>query len=146
MHIRYENFRLPATQRYLNLKGEESNTINIDFGSSPETMKSNYLDVYEGVHTDMIYTNRFDESSDLSTMYLGRTTVIRDIKIKVEEKFPILGQGYSLGKLMDGTECQILLDTGVNISYMIYPLQDNMALCVSSEIFTVSFFHFILPF
>ena len=92
---------------HLKLKGKESQTIDVDFGSYPEKMKSNYLDMYEGVHTDVIYTNRFDESSDLSTTYLGRTTVERETKIKVEEKFPISGQGYTLGKLMDGTECQI---------------------------------------
>ena len=33
-------------------------------------------------------------------------------KIKAEERFPITGQGFTSGKLLDGTECQILLDTG----------------------------------
>ena len=42
----------------------------------------------------------------------------RDIKIKVEEKFPITGQGFASGKLLDSTECQILLDTGATKSYM----------------------------
>ena len=81
-------------------------------------MTSSYLDMYEGVHADVIYTNRFDKSSDLSTTYLGRTTVTRDTKIKAEEKFPISGQGYTLGKLMDGMDCQILVDTGASKSYM----------------------------
>ena len=35
----------------------------------------------------------------------------RETRIKVEEKIPITGQSYTLGKLLDGTECQILLDT-----------------------------------
>ena len=35
-------------------------------------MRSNYLDMYVGVHADVIYTNRFDESSELSTTYLGK--------------------------------------------------------------------------
>ena len=30
----------------------------------------------------------------------------------IEEKFTITEQGYTVGKLLDGTECQILLDTG----------------------------------
>ena len=68
-------------------------------------MKSNYLDMYEGVHADVIYTSRYDKSSDLSTTYLGRTTVTRDTKTKAEEKFSIPGQGYNLGKLMDGMDC-----------------------------------------
>ena len=74
--------------------------------------------MYEGVHADVIYTNRFDESSDLSITYLGKTTVTRETKIKVEEIFPISGQGYTLGKLIDSTECKILLDTGASKSYM----------------------------
>ena len=32
--------------------------------------------------------------------------------LKVEVKFLIIEQGYTVGKLLDGTECQILLDTG----------------------------------
>ena len=38
----------------------------------------------------------------------------RETKIKAEEKFPISGQGYTLGKLLDNTECQILLDSCQN--------------------------------
>ena len=99
MQIRHKNFRLPATQKiYLNLKGEESHTIDIYFGSNPETMRSNYLDMYEGVYADVNYTNRFYENLDLSTTYLGRTIVTRNAKFKVKEKFPISGQGYTLGK------------------------------------------------
>ena len=36
----------------------------------------------------------------------------------VEEKFPISKSGYTVGKLMDGIECQILLDTGASKSFM----------------------------
>ena len=36
----------------------------------------------------------------------------------VEQKFSISKSGYTLGKLMDGTECQILLDTGASKSFM----------------------------
>ena len=43
-------------------------------------------------------------------MYLDRQRS-RDTKIKAEERFPITGQGFALGKLLDGMECQILLDT-----------------------------------
>ena len=42
----------------------------------------------------------------------------RDTKIKVEESFPITGQGFILKKLLDGTGCQILLDMGTTKSYM----------------------------
>ena len=36
----------------------------------------------------------------------------------VEERFPISKLGYTVGKLLDGTECQILLDTGASKSFM----------------------------
>ena len=67
------------------------------------TLKTNNLDLYEDIHAEMIYTNRFDENSDLSTTYLGQTKMTRDTKIKAEEKFPITGQGFTSGKLLDGT-------------------------------------------
>ena len=92
--------------------------LDVDFGINPETMKSNYLDMYEGVHADVVFTNRFDENSDLRTTCLGQTKMTRETKIKAEEKILITGQGYTLGKLLDGTDCQILLDTGTSKSYM----------------------------
>ena len=66
----------------------------------------------------MIYTIRFDENFNLSTTYLGQTKLTRDTKIKAEESFPITGQGFTSGKLLDGTGCQIFLDTGATKSYM----------------------------
>ena len=36
----------------------------------------------------------------------------------MEESFPITGQGFTSGKLLDGTGCQILLDTDVTKSYI----------------------------
>ena len=57
---------------------------------------------------------KFGESTDLSTTYLGK----RDMIIKAEEKFPISRQGYTNGKLLDNTECSILIDTGASKSYM----------------------------
>ena len=50
--------------------------------------------------------------------YLGRLDMIKDRKIKAEESFLISEQGYTMGKLLDGTECQVLLDTGVSKSFM----------------------------
>ena len=36
----------------------------------------------------------------------------------MEETFPTSEQGYTVGKQLDGTECQILLDTGASKSFM----------------------------
>ena len=112
---------------YLKLKEEERETYDIDFGLYPDVTKSRYLDVYEGVYAEMVYANKFNENSDLSTTYLGQTEMTRDTKIKAKERFPITGQGFASGKLLDCTECQILLDTGATMSYMLksYYLQCN---------------------
>ena len=61
----------------------------MDFGMYPDILRSKYLDVYEGVYAEMVYANKFNENSDLSTTYLGKTKMTRDTKIKVEERFPI---------------------------------------------------------
>ena len=93
---------------YLKLKGEERETLDIDFGIYTDILKSKYLDVYEGVYAEMVYAKKFNENSNLSMTYLEQTKMMRDTKIKVEERFPITGQGFASGKLLDGMECQIL--------------------------------------
>ena len=80
--------------------------------------KEEYLDRYEGVKSEIVDTTRFDENSDLSMTYLGRTNMTHDKNLIVEERFPISKLGYTVGKLMDGTECQILLDAGASKSFM----------------------------
>ena len=49
--------------------------------------------------------------------YLGKVSMTRNDKMAVEERFSITKQGYTVDKLLDGTECQILLDTGVSKSF-----------------------------
>ena len=66
----------------------------------------------------MVYANKFNENSDLSMTYLGQTKMIRDTKIRAKERFPITSQGFTSGKLLDHTDCQILLDTSATKSYM----------------------------
>ena len=73
------------------------------------------------VHAEMIQTNRFDKNSDLSTTYLGKTRMSSENTVKAEKKFPISGQGYTLGIMLDDDDCQILLDTGAGKSYMSKP-------------------------
>ena len=51
-------------------------------------------------------------------MHLGRIDMTRLDKIKTEERFLIWEQGYTVGKLLDGTECQIILDKGASKSFM----------------------------
>ena len=103
---------------YLKLKEKKGETLDVDFGLYTDITKSRYLDAYEDVYAEMVYANKFNENSGLSTMYLGQTEMTRDTRIKAEERFPITGQGFASGKLLDSTECQILLNTGATKSYM----------------------------
>ena len=74
--------------------------------------------MYEGIQSEILNTTGFDKNLDLSTIYLGKSDRSKNNKIKVEESFPISEEGYALGKLLDGTESQILLDTGASKSFM----------------------------
>ena len=74
--------------------------------------------MYKVSQLRILSTRRFDENSDLSTTYLGRVNTTRTSKTKAEKSFPISEQGYTMGKILDGTECQILLDTGAIKSFM----------------------------
>ena len=42
----------------------------------------------------------------------------RDTEVKAEESFPITARGYTKGQLLEGTDCEILIDTGASKSYM----------------------------
>ena len=81
-------------------------------------VKEAYFDIYEGVQSEIPLVTRFDESTDLSTSHLGRINQTRKSVIRAEEGFPISGQGYTVGKLSDKTDCSILIDTGASQSYM----------------------------
>ena len=59
------------------------------------------------------------KNSDISTTYLGRTeNKNNQNNLKAAESFPISENGYTLGRSLDSTECQLLLDTGVSKSLM----------------------------
>ena len=91
----------------------------VDFGKDPQNLQDEYLDVYEGIQSDIVSLNRFNENSDISMTYLGQIEHKgSQNKLKVEESFPISENGYTTGKLLDGTKCQLLLDTGACKSFM----------------------------
>ena len=74
---------------YKELQEEELVSADVNFGRSPEKLKAEYLDVYEGVYAKVISTDRFDEDMDLSTTYLDQVDMTRNIEVKAEENFPI---------------------------------------------------------
>ena len=99
-------------------KDVEKFWLQVDLANASDRLNKEYLDRYEGVKSEILNRSRFDEHSDLSMTYLDRLSMTRNDKMAVEERFSITEQGYTVGKLLVGTECQILLDTGSRKSFM----------------------------
>ena len=72
---------------YKELKEKERLKTSIDFSGISEKLKSDYFDVYDGVYTEIISTNRFDEDTDLSTTYLGQVDMSGKTEVRAEESF-----------------------------------------------------------
>ena len=106
--------------RYKVKPNEEKEFREVDFGTNLQNLQAEYLDVYEGIQSDIVSSSRFDENSDISMTYLGKIGQEESQnKLKAEESFPISENGYTLGRLLDGTKCQLLLDTGASKSFML---------------------------
>ena len=74
---------------YRELQEKESLNTDVNFGGSPDRLKAEYLDVYEGIYAEIVSSDKFDEDTDLSTTYLGQIDMTRDMEVKAEEYFPI---------------------------------------------------------
>ena len=108
---------IKAVDKYKYRPSKDSSKFKeLDFSATPQKLQEEYMDIYEGIHSEVVSSNRFDENSDISTTYLGRVNKEIQNKLKAEESFPISEHGYNLGRLLDGTECQLSLDTGVSPS------------------------------
>ena len=107
----YHNLSISAINKYRKApctkEEEQKHMLELDFGQMLDILMEEYLDVYDGIQSEILNTTRFDENSDLSTMYLGKADKSKNNKIKAEQSFPISEQGYTIGKLLDGMECQI---------------------------------------
>ena len=62
------------------VKNTKSRNINrslleVNLVEGSDRSKEEYLDRYEGVQSEIVDTTRFDENSDLSTTYLGKTNI-----------------------------------------------------------------------
>ena len=106
-----DKYRYRPSADYKEFKG-------LDFSATPQKLQEEYMDIYEGIHSEVASSNRFDKNCDISTTSLGREGKEDQSKLKAEESFPISEHGYTLGRLLDGTECQLLLDTGASKSFM----------------------------
>ena len=82
----------------------------MDFGTLPQNLQEEYLDIYEGIQSDVVSSSRFNENSDISTIYVGKIESKEgQDKLKAEESFPISENGYTLGRLLDGTKVSVTI-------------------------------------
>ena len=110
---------IKAVNKYKHKPSTEDREFKeIDFGTTPQKLHEEYMDVYEGIQSEIVSSNRFDENSNLSTTYLERVDKENKNKLRAEESFSISEYGYASGRLLDGTECQLLLDTGASKSFV----------------------------
>ena len=66
---------------YMEFQEEELLSTDLNFGGSSAKLKSEYLDVYEEIYAEIVSSDRFDEDTDLSTMYLGQVDMTRDMEV-----------------------------------------------------------------
>ena len=106
-------------KKYRKKRGREGQIhVKISLMDTSDRLTEEYLDRYKGVRSEILNTTRFDKNSDLSMTYLSRPSMVKDHKMVTDERFPMSEERYTMGKLLGGTECQILLDTGASKSFM----------------------------
>ena len=113
------SLNVKPVNRYKVKPNEEKEFRDIDFGTYLQNLQDKYLDVYEGIQSDIVSSSRFDENLDISMTYLGKIEQEESQnKLKAKESFSISENGYTLGRLLDGTKCWLLLDTGASKYFM----------------------------
>ena len=113
------SLNVKPVNRYKVKPNEEKEFRDVDFGTNLQNLQAKYLDVYEGIQSYIVSSRKFDENSDKRMTYLGKIGQEESQnKLKAEESFPISENGYTLGRLLDGMKCQLLLDTGASKSFM----------------------------
>ena len=58
--------------RYKTKSNEEREFREVDFGTVTQSLQGKYLDVYDGIQSDIVSLSTFDKNSDISMTYLGR--------------------------------------------------------------------------
>ena len=71
----------------------EENVIEIDFGTTPDILREEYLDMYERIHSVIVNTTRFDKIQILATHTLGDQIDLRMKNLKQKNLFPYQNMG-----------------------------------------------------
>ncbi len=78
---------------------------------------SEYLDQFEEVQCLLASGKQFDDISDVSTTYLGKTCA-NTSEFHTENQIELSANSTAQGRLLDGTPIKVLFDTGASKSYM----------------------------
>ena len=76
---------IKAVNKYKFKSNTERKFKELDFGIMPQKLQEEYMDTHEGIHLEIVSSNRFDENSDIGTTYLGRIEKENQGKLKAEE-------------------------------------------------------------
>ena len=88
-----------AVNRYNSSPDMDKEFKELDFGVTPQKLQEEYMDMYEGIHSDVVSSNRFDENSDISTTYLGKIKNRGDQdKLQAEESFSYIRKWLHIGQ------------------------------------------------
>ena len=60
------SLNVKSVNRYKVKPNEEKEFREVDFGINSQNLQAEYLDVYEGIQSDIVSSSRFDENSDIS--------------------------------------------------------------------------------
>ena len=94
----YHSLNINAVNKYrnkLDSKGK-GDVVELDFCIMLVVLREEYLDVYNGIQSEVMSTTRFNENSDLSTAYFSRSDRAKGEKLKAEESFPISEQAIHI--------------------------------------------------
>ena len=61
-----------AVNKYNSKPNIDREFKELDFGTTPQKLQEEYMDIYEGIYSEIVSSNRFDENSDISTKYLEK--------------------------------------------------------------------------
>ena len=76
---------------------EKRDIVELDFSVTLEVLKEEYLDVHDGIQSEVVSTTRFDENSDLSSMYLCRSDRAKCDKCYVQQCYRCVNLKGCLG-------------------------------------------------
>ena len=84
----YHSLSINAVNKHKINTKEKGDIVELDFSVTPEVLKEECLDVYDGIQSKVVITTRFHENLDLSTMYLGRSDRAKCENSKQKSHFP----------------------------------------------------------